>query len=167
MKSFYLLKALKDVFLEEIGDLRFPHADGTDRALHVYLHAWPQDQSSDVFPSICIRWAGSEMDEEGPEAKIVETVAIAIGVYSPDNQEQAGLLLAQLNDAVMWVVRKHRIVADMFERILPVRSEQPSPDRKWSEYHAATIVTQWDYQIPVTPLYQGYELYNAVEADYD
>ena len=167
MKSYYLLKELTAVFEREIGDLFFPHADGTDRPLHIYLHAWPQDQTSDVFPSICIRWGGSEMGEEEAEAHLVDTVAIALGVYAPDNQEEAGLLLAQLNDAVMTTLNKYRLLANQFQRIYPVRSEQPSPDRKWSEYHAATIVTQWDYMVPVTPLYNGNKLYNTVEADYD
>lgn len=154
MRSRELLLALEEVFKKELGDYLFPSTLGADQPVRIFLHSWPQEQDEDVFPSIVIRWAGSEMEEVEQEASIVETIAIAIGVYAPDNQRQAGILLAELNDAVMQILHRYqnRVVAGRFQREWAIESEQPSPERKWSEYHAATIVTKWHYNVPITPL---------------
>lgn len=153
MRSHELLLALEEVFKKELDGYLFP-SDSGEKPVQVFLHSWPQDQLIDAFPSIVIRWAGSEMEEDGPQFIIEETIAIGIGVYAPKDQRQAGILLAELNDAVLQILHKYsnRLVANRFERSWPILCQQPEPDRKWSEYHAATIVTKWDYPVPVTPL---------------
>lgn len=163
MKSRLLLLALEDLFKKELAGYLFPSPDGGEKPVEVFLHSWPQEQLAECFPSIVLRWGGSEMTEEQADAYIVETVAIALGVYSPGDQRQAGILLAELNDAVMQILHKYnnRIVAGLFEREYPIESQQPSPELKWSDYHAATIVTKWNYRIPITPLEHSEKIVEA------
>ena len=80
--------------------------------------------------------------------KAGETLALVIGMFAPEGQEQAGLLLAELLDWLRAVLRRNRVVAKKFELQYPLKSSMPEPDRQWIEHHYATVYPEYQYVIP-------------------
>ena len=151
MKSKELLLSVREMLIGAMQDYPFPACDGGHGDLQVFLHGLPEDQRG-TYPFICIRWASGGIDEgmEGAEGR--ETLALVIGMFAPEGQEQAGLLLAELLDWLRAVLRRNRVVAKKFELQYPLKSSMPEPDRQWIEHHYATVYPEYQYVIPSIPL---------------
>lgn len=155
MRSRELLLAVRDMLTEAMNEYPFPSPCGHSEDLEVFMHGLPDEQGRRTYPFVCIRWVSGELDESaeiyaGAECK--EELAIVLGVYAPKNQEQAGLILAELLDWTRAVLRRNRIVGGKFELILPLKSSIPDPEKQWIEYHMATIFPEYQYAIPSTPV---------------
>ena len=81
-----------------------------------------------------------------------ETLALVLGMYAPESQEQAGLILAELLDWTRAVLRRNRVVAKKFQLELPLKASIPDPEKQWMEYHMATVFPEYQYIIPSIPL---------------
>lgn len=155
MRSRGLLLAVKELLTGAMKDYPFPVPDGSCEGLQVFLHGLPDEQGGRTYPFICVRWAGGDINEGadvygGAEGR--ETLALVLGLYAPESQEQAGLLLAELLDWTRAVLRRNRVVAKMFQLELPLKASIPDPEKQWTEYHMATVFPEYQYVIPSTPL---------------
>ena len=155
MKSRELLPAIVACLQEGLASIPFPDPDGGEVAPRVFLHGLPDNQEDACYPFVCVRWADGQWDESDAAAGAEETVALVLGVYAPQSQEQAGQLLALLLDACVYIVRSNRLLARKFERRMPIRASVPDPERRWNQFHMATVTTTWQYVIPVTPLWEN------------
>lgn len=155
MRSHELIIALRDHIAKELENYPFPDPSGEDHSCRVFLHGLPDAQDAKTYPFVCVRWVDGELEEADAQAGVKETVALVVGVYTPESQEAAGYLLAQLIDALMGIVRRTRLLAQRFQLVLPIQAGIPDPERKWNEYHMATVTTTWQYAIPVTPLFEN------------
>ena len=151
MKSKELLLSVREMLIGAMQDYPFPASDGGHGDLQVFLHGLPEDQRG-TYPFIWLRWASGGIDEgmEGAEGR--ETLALVIGMFAPEGQEQAGLLLAELLDWLRAVLRRNRVVAKKFELQYPLKSSMPEPDRQWIEHHYATVYPEYQYVFPSIPL---------------
>lgn len=68
------------------------------------------------------------LDEDADGAEGRETLALVVGMFAPEGQEQAGLILAELLDWLRAVLRRNRVVAQKFELQYPLKSSMPEPD---------------------------------------
>lgn len=155
MRSLELLLSVKDMLTDTMKAYPFPAPDGACEDLQVFLHGLPEEQGTRAYPFICVRWVGGDLNEGmdfygGAEGR--ETLALVLGLYAPESQEQAGLILAELLDWTRAVLRRNRIVAGKFQLELPLRASVPDPEKQWIEYHMATIFPEYTYVIPSTPL---------------
>lgn len=101
MRSRELLLAVKEMLTEAMKEYPFPTPDGSCEDLQVFLHGLPDEQGRRTYPFICVRWVSGDINEGvdgyiGAEGR--ETLALVLGMYAPESQEQAGLILAELLD---------------------------------------------------------------------
>jgi hypothetical protein len=152
MRSRELVTSLHAHLAAELKNYAFPDPSGTPHDCRVFLHGLPDTQDARTYPFVCVRWVDSGLEEDGDGAYVTETVTLILGVYAPESQEEAGILLAELMDAVVGCVRRCRLLEHRFQRELPIRAAIPDPERQWNQYHMATVTTTWQYGIPVTPI---------------
>ena len=95
-----------------------------------------------------IRWAEGKIEEDEGRTLGVETVGLVLGVYAPRDQEQAGLVSADLLDAVRQIVWRNRLLARTFDLVPPLRASIPAPKERWNQYHMATVEAEWNYALP-------------------
>ena len=155
MRSRELLLAVKEMLTEAMKEYPFPTPDGSCEDLQVFLHGLPDEQGRRTYPFICVRWVSGDINEGvdgyiGAEGR--ETLALVLGMYAPESQEQAGLILAELLDWTRAVLRRNRVVAKKFQLELPLKASIPDPEKQWMEYHMATVFPEYQYIIPSTPL---------------
>lgn len=149
MTSRLLLCALRDRLTAELADRPFPAARGAARPARVYLHGLPREQEEACYPFVVLRWSGGEVSSQADHRVVLrDSVALALGVYSPDSQEEAGLLLAELLDLLRRVLWTTRLLADRFALEEPLKAAIPGPRDRWNEYHLATLETSWNYVWP-------------------
>ena len=111
MRSRELLLAVKEMLTEAMKEDPFPTPDGSCEDLQVFLHGLPDEQGRRTYPFICVRWVSGDINEGvdgyiGAEGR--ETLALVLGMYAPESQEQAGLILAELLDWTRAVLRRNR-----------------------------------------------------------
>ena len=140
---------------EAMKEYPFPTPDGFCEDLQVFLHGLPDEQGRRTYPFICVRWVSGDINEGvdgyiGAEGR--EILALVLGMYAPESQEQAGLILAELLDWTRAVLRRNRVVAKKFQLELPLKASIPDPEKQWMEYHMATVFPEYQYIIPSTPL---------------
>lgn len=151
MKSCDLILALRDFLVKELAPLSLPDpSTGHDVSPRVFIHNLPDrlSESGDLpagYPFVIIRLAGGETDDN--QCRCTDTLVLAVGVWSPESQEQAGLLAAQTLDFLRISLRSARILGERFE-LEELSVTQPEPKRQWNEYHLATVNTRWNYTIP-------------------
>lgn len=157
MKSRQLMLCLKD-FLSGLSGPLLPdpsapaprhHADaGTDAALRVFLHGLPDRPESGSFPFVVIRFLSGDVENESADPHCEDTLLLAVGVWAPRDQEQAGLLLASTLDALRSSLWRTRVLGDQFE-LADITVTQPEPKERWHEYHLCTLTTRWNYAFPL------------------
>ena len=151
MKSYDLILALRDFLVKELAALSLPDPfSGHDVSPRVFIHNLPDRQTAPgetpaTYPFIIIRLAEGEADDN--QCRCIDTVVLAVGVWSPESQEQAGLLTAQTLDFLRISLRAKRLISERFE-LEELSVTQPEPKRQWNEYHLATVNTRWNYTIP-------------------
>lgn len=144
-----LLKEICSAVREALADYPFPAPDGSWSDTRVFLHGLPQEQGDACYPFVIVRWiSGSIESETAQVTRLRETVGLALGIHSPETQEQAGILLAELLDCLRRYFWKGRVLAGRFELEEPVKAEIPTPRQRWNEYHLATMETVWNYVWP-------------------
>ena len=149
MTSRLLLCALRDRLTAELAARPFPAARSAARPARVYLHGLPRDREEACYPFVVLRWSGGEVASEADHRVVLrDSVALALGVYSPDSQEEAGLLLAELLDLLRRVIWTTRLLAGRFVLDEPLKAAIPGPRDRWNEYHLATLETSWNYTWP-------------------
>ena len=144
-----------EMLTEAMKEYPFPAPDGSCEDLQVFLHGLPDEQGRRTYPFICVRWVSGDINEGvdgyiGAEGR--ETLALVLGMYAPESQEQAGLILAELLDWTRAVLRRNRVVDKKFQLELPLKASIPDPEKQWMEYHMATVFPEYQYIIPSTPL---------------
>lgn len=151
MKSYDLLLSLRDFLRHELAALSLPDPfSGQDAHPRVFIHNLPDRQTATgdtpaTYPFVIIRLAEGETDDNG--CRCIDTVVLAVGVWSPESQEQAGLLAARTLDFLRISLRAQRLIGERFE-LEELSFTQPEPKRQWNEYHLATVNTRWNYTIP-------------------
>lgn len=153
MRTRKLLLDLHDLLTAGLRDYPFPAPDSDEGAgeacdVRVFLHGLPEELGEGCYPFVVIRWAEGRQEDTQTQTLAHETVGFVLGVYAPENQEQAGLLTAELLDAVRQILWRNRLLAKMFELVPPLRSGIPSPKEKWNQYHMATVEAEWNYVLP-------------------
>lgn len=149
MTSRLLLCALRDRLSAALAAHPFPAARGAARPARVYLHGLPRELEEACYPFVVLRWSGGEVASEADHRVVLrDSVALALGVHSPDSQEEAGLLLAELLDLLRRVLWTTRLLADRFVLEEPLKAAIPGPRERWNEYHLATLQTSWNYVWP-------------------
>ncbi|MBD5608190.1 MAG: hypothetical protein HDQ93_04995, partial [Desulfovibrio sp.] len=144
-----LLLALAGFVSETVKDYPFPSPDGEWLDCRVFLHGLPAGQDDGTYPFVLVRWQEGEIQSmEDAKTVLRDTVALVLGVHSPKNQEQAGILCAELMDLLRRALWKQRILASRFELVEPLRSVMPEADRQQHYYHMAIIETVWNYTWP-------------------
>ena len=151
MKSYDLMLALRDFLRKELAELPLPDPNtGFDVSPHVFIHNLPDRQTAAgeipaAWPFVIVRLDEGETDDD--QCLCIDTVVLAVGVWAPESQEQAGLLAAQTLDAIRISLRATRIIG---ERCVldELNITQPEPQKQWNEYHLATVKTRWNYTIP-------------------
>ena len=98
------------MLIKAMNDYPFPASNGKSGDLQVFLHGLPEDQRG-TYPFVCVRWASGSLDEDADGAEGRETLALVVGMFAPEGQEQAGLILAELLDWLRAVLRRNRVVA--------------------------------------------------------
>ena len=149
MSSRQLLLELRELVRGALRDLPFPSPDGDGlQAVQVFLHGLPEDQEEGCYPFVIVRWVDGQVELE-PDHKTLlhDSVALALGVYSPESQEQAGLLLAEMHDCLRRAVWTCRLLAGRYQ-LEELKSAVPPPKQRWHQYHLATIETVWNYTWP-------------------
>lgn len=102
MTSRLLLTCLVELVREAFADYPFPAPRGEGmQPVQVFLHGLPEGQQEGCYPFVIVRWIEGQIELE-PDHKTVlhDSVGLALGVYSPVDQEQAGLLLAEMLDCL-------------------------------------------------------------------
>ncbi len=151
MKSYDLILALRDVLRKELAALSLPDTlTGFDVSPRVFIHNLPDRQTvagepPAAWPFIIVRLAEGETDDN--QCRCIDTVVLAVGVWAPESQEQAGLLAARTLDFLRITLRSARLIGERFE-LEELSVTQPEPQKQWNEYHLATVNTRWNYTIP-------------------
>ena len=117
MTSRLLLTCLVKLVQEAFVDYPFPAPQGGGmQPVQVFLHGLPERQQEGCYPFVIVRWIEGQVELE-PDHKTMlhDTVGLALGVYSPADQEQAGLLLAEMLDCLRRQLWKTRLLAERFE----------------------------------------------------
>lgn len=144
-----LLLALSGFVAEAVRDYPFPSPDGNLRDCRVFLHNLPDVQEEGTYPFVIVRWQEGWIESmEDAKTVLRDTVALALGIHSPGDQEQAAMLCAELVDCLRRALWKKRLLAHCFELVEPLRSAMPDADRQQHRYHLATIETVWNYVWP-------------------
>lgn len=118
MRSKELLSAVKTHILEHIKEL-------SEIPLQVFIHNLPVQEVSEndsLFPFVIIRLDEKKLEEAYTE----DTLVFALGVNENSDQEQAGLLLAELHDALFRLFYEKRIVGDFLKRFCQSRQSKLS-----------------------------------------
>lgn len=167
MRNTELMTALIGELKSFYAPYKFLTAKGEARAVNVYWYGPPDYQEEDPYPFVICRLIESELVEDRGLCTMIESIAMALGVYSNEGQELGGKLLSSLYDTTMLFLHSHRVIGGKFERKYPIKSFTLEPDRRWSEYHSLTITTDWTYLVPVTPLFEnGTTFMDIVEVDH-
>lgn len=149
MTSRNLLCALADYLRAALTGYPFPAPGGTYVDARVFVHGLPEGQEDAAYPFVVLRWLdGKVWQAEDGGTLLTDTVALAVGIHSPNSQEQAGLLLAELLDALRRALWTCRLLDGRFELDGEIRAATPEPKRTWHEYHMATVETSWTYVWP-------------------
>ena len=144
-----LLLDLTGFVSEIVKDYPFPSPDGEWMDCRVFLHGLPENQDDGTYPFVLVRWQEGNIESmEDSKTVLRDTVALVLGVHSPKNQEQAGLLCAELMDCLRRAIWKKRILANSFELVEPLRSTMPEADRQQHRFHMAILETVWNYTWP-------------------
>lgn len=144
-----LLLSLSAFVTSAVSNYEFPAPDGDKRDCRVFLHGLPENQDEGTYPYVIIRWQEGEIvSMEDSRTVLQDTVALILGVHSPVNQREAGILCAELMDVLRRALWKQRIIARCFELVEPLRSVMPEADRQQHRYHMAAIETVWNYTWP-------------------
>lgn len=144
-----LLIALTSFVSDAVRDYPFPSPDGNKIDCRVFLHGLPENQDEGTYPFVIVRWQEGAIESmEDSQTVLRETVALILGVHSPKNQKEAGLLCAELMDALRRAIWKQRILARCFELVEPLNSVMPEADRQQHHYQMAVIETVWNYTWP-------------------
>ncbi len=125
--------------------------------LNVFIHNLPVQEVSDsesLFPFVILRFDEQELNGEYTES----TLVFALGVNDDSSQENAGLLLAEICDALTAVFYNNRITGTFFETKLPIKIKQAEPEKKWNEYHFSSMELTFSHNtLPTRPLDGEYE----------
>lgn len=155
MRSKELLVAVKKHIVENMQEF-------SDIPLQVFIHNLPVQEVSEtdsLFPFVIIRLDEKKLEEENTE----DTLILALGVSENTNQEQAGLLLADLHDALFRLFYEKRIVGDFFQSNLPITAKQVEPEKKWHDFHFSSMEITFSYNtLPPRPLGTGFEHDNNI-----
>ncbi len=151
MKSYDLILALHSFLFNELAGISLPDpVSRRDITPRIFIHNLP-DRVSETgdppasYPFVIIRLAGGETDDA--LCRCTDTVVLAVGVWSPESQEQAGLLTVQMLDFLRISLRAARIIGKRFE-LEELSVTQPEPHKQWNEYHLSSVNTRWNYTIP-------------------
>lgn len=150
MTSRLLLTCLVKLVQEAFADYPFPAPRGEGmQPVQVFLHGLPEGQQEGCYPFVIVRWIEGQIELE-PDHKTVlhDSVGLALGVYSPVDQEQAGLLLAEMLDCLRRQLWKTRLLAERFELEGELKASIPTPKQRWHQYHLATLECVWNYTWP-------------------
>ena len=147
--SRLLLTSLCDFVEDSVRHYPFPSTDGAFRDVRVFLHGLPEEQESEPYPFVIVRWMDGETASE-PDGQTIlrDTVMLGIGVYSPKDQRQAGILCAELLDCLRRALWRKRLLAERFELVEPLRSSGVESGRQMHRFHLVTIETVWNYAWP-------------------
>ena len=147
--SRLLLTELAAFVREAVAGYPFPGPSGAWLDCHVYLHGLPDEQDSETYPFVIVRWLTGEVQSE-PDAKTVltDTVVLALGVHAPRSQAEAGLLCAELLDCLRRALWKKRLLASRFELVEPLKAALPGLKQQIHRFHMATLETVWNYVWP-------------------
>lgn len=144
-----LLLALSTFVAETVRDYPFPSPDGQQLDCRVFLHGLPENQDDGTYPFVLVRWQEGDIESmEDSKTVLRDSVALVLGVHSPKNQAQAGLLCAELMDVLRRAIWKQRILDRCFQLVEPLRSMMPDADRQQHHFHMAILETVWDYTWP-------------------
>lgn len=147
--SRLLLTSLYDFLKETVKGYPFPDPSGKWQDCRVFLHGLPEEQDTETYPFVILRWTDGEISSREDGATIVQdTVALILGVNAPRAQAEAGLLCAELLDVLRYAFWNKRIIASRFELVEPLRAAMPGPEREIHNFHMATIDTVWNYVWP-------------------
>lgn len=154
--SRLLLTSLCAFVERSVADYEFPAPEGGAGDCRVFLHGLPDGLEDDCYPFVIARWLDGQITSlEDGQTILRDTVALALGVYAPKSQAQAGLLCAELLDLLRRALWKERLLASRFELVEPLNAAIPEAGRQMHEYHLATIETVWNYAWPPKALWQA------------
>lgn len=149
MTSRKLLLSLCEFVEDSVKSYPFPSPEEKMQDVRVFLHGLPEEQEAGIFPFVIVRFTDSEIASERDGQTILrDTVLLALGVYAPKDQRQAGLLCAELLDCLRRAIWKKRLLAEVFELVEPLRASCPDSGRQMHRYHWATLETVWNYTWP-------------------
>lgn len=146
--SRLLLTELRDYLAWELADYSFPDPSGSRRDARVFLHDLPDGQEAETWPFVIVRWLEGEVANEDGATRLTDTVELVVGVYSPNDPAETGLLLAELLDAARRSIWKCRVLARRFEQVEPLKASAVEPGRQVHQYQLAAIRTVWSYVWP-------------------
>lgn len=146
--SRLLLCELAAYLKRELADYSFPGPSGDSRDAKVFLHDLPEEQEAETWPFVIVRWLEGEVANEDGATRLTDTVELVLGVYSPNEPAETGLLLAELLDILRRSIWKCRILASRFEQVEPLKASAVEPERRVHQYQLAAIRTVWSYVWP-------------------
>ncbi len=147
--SRLVLESLALFVRDVVKDYPFPSPQGSARDCQVFLHGLPDEQETETYPFVIVRWLEGEIaSEEDAKTVLKDTVMLALGIHNPHSQAEAGTLLAELMDCLRRAIWKKRILANRFELVEPLRSQIIEQQRQQHRFHLATIETVWNYTWP-------------------
>lgn len=165
--SRLLLLALRDFIASAVTGYPFPSPEGkwlesaavggeaglrmrppSCRDCRVFLHGLPEGLEEETYPFVLIRWTDGDILEQDTWTVARDTVSLILGVHSPRDQEEAGLLLAELLDLLRRAIWKERLLCGQYQQAEAPAAAIPDPERRVHKYHLATIKTVWEYLWP-------------------
>lgn len=157
MKSRILLRELTAYLAEESEGYALPAPESAPEGApamereappRIFLHGLPDEPGEETYPFIVLRWVEGSIEAEEVRTLAQETLALILGVYAPKDMAQAGMLLAELLDAVRQSLWRRPLLAQMFELVQPLRAAVPGPKDRWNQYHMATVEVTYNYVLP-------------------
>lgn len=158
MRAYKLLLDLKAFVEITLADFSLPDpVTGQPEIGRVqcFLGNVPDDDQTALperFPFVVIRWVEGENEEDGEN---LEEAALIFGVYSPTGPGEAELTTAALLDHMRQALMRLRILGEVFDLELPLKSAKPDPEKRQHNYHIATLITRWRHRTPRRPLQTG------------
>ncbi len=147
--SRLLLTSLCEFVERSLADYEFPDPAGACHDCRVFLYGLPANLEEECYPFVIVRWLEGKIESLiDAQTILTDTVALALGVYAPKSQAQAGILCAELLDVLRRALWKERLLARRFELVEPLLAAIPEPGRQIHQYHLATIQTVWNYSWP-------------------
>lgn len=146
--SHLLLTSLADFLKESLAGYPFPDPSGRWQDLRVFLHNLPDAQEDGTYPFVIVRWTLGEMEAVNSTTSLTDTVSLYCGVFNPRHPAEAGLLMAELIDALRMAIWPTRVLAGRFEQTGPLKIQAVEPERQVHHYHLATIETVWNFVWP-------------------